>query len=70
MKTTQKPQKANKCNALKRQSQSYDRYLMEHAFNLLKTKLKTKRPTKKQQLKAAEVKARQSISNEEISFYP
>lgn len=53
------------------QQESYLRQLnamslnIEHAFHLLKTKLKAERPTDKQQLKATAVKAWQSNSREE-----
>ncbi len=46
-------------------SQSPDLNLIEHAFHVLKTKLKAERPTNKQQLKSAAVKAWQSITKEE-----
>ncbi len=46
-------------------SQSPDLNPIEHAFHLLKTKLKAERPTNKQQLKSAAVNARQSITKEE-----
>ncbi len=44
-------------------SQSPDLNPIEHAFHLLKTKLKAERPTNKQQLKSAAVKAWQSITH-------
>ncbi len=46
-------------------SQSPDLNSIEHAFHLLKTKLKAERPTNKQQLKSAAVNAWQSITKEE-----
>ena len=56
------PEKAKKCNILEWPSQSSDLNPIEHAFHLLKTKL---RPTNKQQLKTTAVKAWQSIKKEE-----
>ncbi len=56
-KATQEFLKVKKWNILQRPSQSPDLNLIEHAFHLLKTKLKTERPTNKQQLKSAAVKA-------------
>ncbi len=50
-------------NILQWLSQSPDLNLIEHAFHLLKTKLKAERPTNKQQLKSAAVKTWQSITN-------
>ncbi len=52
-------------NILPWPSQSPDLNPTEHAFHLLKTKLKAERPTNKQQLKSAAVKAWQSITKEE-----
>jgi len=45
--------------------QSPDLNLIEHAFHFLKAKLKAERPTNKQQVKIAEVKAWQSITKQE-----
>ncbi|KAG2464610.1 TCB1 transposase, partial [Polypterus senegalus] len=64
-KATQEFIKAKKCKILEWPSQSPDLNPIEHAFHLLKTKLQTERPTNKQQLKAAAVKAWQSIKKEE-----
>ncbi len=44
-------------------SQSPDLYPIEHAFNLLKTKLKAERPTNKQQMKSAAVSLVMSMSS-------
>ncbi len=57
--------KVKKWNILQWPSQSPDLNPTEHAFHLLKTKLKAERPTNKQQLKSAAVKAWQSITKEE-----
>ncbi len=46
-----------------------DLNLIEHAFHLLKTKLKTERATNKQQLKSAVVKSWQSITKEETGLW-
>ncbi len=54
-----------KCIILQWPSQPLDLNLIEHPFHLLKTKLKAERPTNKQQLKSAAVKAWQSITKEE-----
>ena len=64
-KATQDFLKAKKWNILQWPSQSPDLNPIEHAFHLLKTRLKAERPTNKQQLKVAAVKAWQSISREE-----
>ncbi|KAG2465883.1 TCB1 transposase, partial [Polypterus senegalus] len=64
-KTTQEFIKAKKWKIHEWPSQSPDLNLIEHAFHLLKTKLRRERPTNKQQLKAAAVKAWQSIKEEE-----
>ncbi|KAG2462898.1 TCB1 transposase, partial [Polypterus senegalus] len=64
-KATQEFIKAKKWKILEWPSQSPDLNPIEHAFHLLKTKLRTERPTNKQQLKAAAVKAWQSIKKEE-----
>ncbi|KAG2457144.1 TCB1 transposase, partial [Polypterus senegalus] len=64
-KATQEFIKAKKWNIHEWPSQSPDRNSIEHAFHLLKTKLQIERPTNKQQLKAAAVKAWQSIKKEE-----
>lgn len=64
-KATQEFIKAKKWNILEWPSQSPDLNPIEHAFHLLKTKLQTERPTNKQQLKTAAVKAWQSIKKEE-----
>ena len=44
---------------------SPDLYLIEHAFHLLKTKLKGKCPKNKQELKTVAVEAWQSITGDE-----
>ncbi|KAG2467586.1 TCB1 transposase, partial [Polypterus senegalus] len=64
-KATQEFIKAKKWKILEWPSQSPYLNPIEHAFHLLKTKLQTERPTNKQQLKAAAVKAWQSIKKEE-----
>ncbi|KAG2464485.1 TCB1 transposase, partial [Polypterus senegalus] len=64
-KATQEFIKAKKWKILEWPRQSPDLNLFEHAFYFLKTKLRTERPTNKQQLKAPAVKARQSIKKEE-----
>ncbi len=64
-KATQEFLKVKKWNILQWPSQSPDFNQIEHAFHLLKKKLKADRPTKKQQLKSASVKAWQSITKEE-----
>ncbi len=64
-KATQKFLKVKKWNILQWPSQSPDFNPIEHAFHLLKTNLKAERPTNKQQLKSAAVKAWQSITKEE-----
>ncbi|KAG2463243.1 TCB1 transposase, partial [Polypterus senegalus] len=64
-KATQEFIKAKKWKILEWPSQSPDPNPTEHAFHLLKTKLRTERPTNKQQLKAAAVKAWKSIKKEE-----
>ena len=56
--------KAKKWDILEWPIQSPDLNPTEHEFQLLKTKLWTERPTNKQQLKAAAVKAWQSIKKE------
>ncbi|KAG2456719.1 TCB1 transposase, partial [Polypterus senegalus] len=62
---TQEFIKAKKWKILEWPSQSSDLNPIEHAFHLLNTKLRTERPTNKQQLKAAAIKALQSIKKEE-----
>uniref|UniRef100_A0A8C4XER6 Intraflagellar transport protein 122 homolog n=1 Tax=Erpetoichthys calabaricus TaxID=27687 RepID=A0A8C4XER6_ERPCA len=64
-KVTQEFIKAKKWKILEWPSQSPDLNPIDYAFHLLKTKLHTERPTNKQQLKAAAVKAWQSIKKEE-----
>lgn len=64
-KATQEFIRAKKWNIMQWPSQSPDLNPIEHAFHLLKTRLKAERPTNKQQLKAAAVKAWQSIKEEE-----
>ncbi len=54
-----------KWNILQWPSQSPDLNPIEHAFHLRKTKLEAERPTNKQQLKLAALKAWQSITKEE-----
>ncbi len=54
---TQEFVKIKKWIILQWPSQSPDLNPLEHAFHLLKIKLKAERPTNKQQLKSAEVKA-------------
>ncbi len=62
-KATQGFLKVKKWNILQWPSQSPDFNPIEHAFYLLKTKLKAERLTNKQQLKSAAVKAWQSITD-------
>ena len=64
-KATQAFFKAKKWNILQWPSQLPDLNPIEHAFNLLKTKLKAERPANKQQLKTPAVKSWQSITKEE-----
>ncbi len=64
-KVTEEFYKVKKLNILQWPSQSPDFNPIEHAFNLLMTKLKAGRPTNKEQLKSAAVKAWQSIRKEE-----
>ncbi len=64
-KATQEFLKVMKWNILQWPSQSPDLKPIEHEFHLLKTKLKAARPTNKQQLKSAAVKAWHSITKEE-----
>ena len=64
-KATQEFIRAKKWNILQWPSQSPDLNQIEHAFHLLRMRLKAERPTNKQQLKAAAVKAWQSIKEEE-----
>ncbi len=52
-KATEEFLKVKKWIILQWASQSPDLNLIEHAFHLLKTKLKAERPTNKQQLKSA-----------------
>ncbi len=61
-KATQK--KVKKWNIVQWPSQSPDLNPTEHAFHLLKTKLKAERPTDKQQLKSAALKAWQCSTKE------
>ncbi len=63
-KTTQEFLKVKKWNILQWPSQSPDFNPTEHAFHLLKTKLKAESPTNKQQLKSAAAQAWQSITKE------
>ncbi len=56
-KATQEFLKVEKDNILQWPSQSRDFNPIEHAFHLLRTKLKAERPKNKQQLKSAAVKA-------------
>ncbi len=64
-KATQEFFKVKKWNILQWPSQSPKLNPIEHAFHLLKTKLKAERPTNKQQLKSAAAKAWQGITKEE-----
>ncbi|KAF7653402.1 hypothetical protein LDENG_00083590 [Lucifuga dentata] len=64
-KHTAKATQAKKWNILRWPGSSPDLNPTEHAFHLLKRKLKAERPTNKQELKTAAVKTRQSISREE-----
>ncbi len=64
-KATQEFLKVKKWIILQWPSQSPDFNPIEHAFHFLKTKLKAERPTNKQQLKSAAVKAWQSITKKE-----
>ena len=57
--------KAKKWNAMQWPSQSPDLNLIEHAFHLLKTKLKGKCPKNKQELKIVAAEAWQSITSDE-----
>ena len=57
--------KAKKWNVMQWPSQSLDLNLIEHAFHLLKTKLKGKCPKNKQELKIVAVEAWQSITRDE-----
>ncbi len=67
-KATQEFLKVKKWNILQWPRQSPDLNPIEHAFHLLQTKLKAERPTNKQQLESAAVKAWQSITKEETQF--
>ncbi len=64
-KATQGFLKVKKWNILQWPCQPPDFNPIEHAFHLLKTKLEAERPTNKQQLKSAAVKAWQSITKKE-----
>ncbi len=68
-KGTQEFLKVKKWIILQWPSQSLVLNLIEHAFHLLKTKLKVERPTNKQQLKSAAVKAWQSITKVSADVY-
>ena len=57
--------KAKKWNVMQWPSQLPDLNPIEHAFNLLKTKLKGKCPKNKQELKTVAVEAWQSITRDE-----
>ena len=57
--------KAKKWNVMQRPSQSPDLNPIEHAFHLLKTKLKGKCPKNKQELKTVAVEAWKSITRDE-----
>ena len=57
--------KAKKCNVLQWTSQSPDLNPIEHAFHLLKTKLKGKCPKNKQEPKTVAVGAWESITRDE-----
>ena len=57
--------KAKKWNVMQWPSQSPDLNPIEHAFHLLKTKLKGKCPKKKQELKTVAVEVWQSITRDE-----
>ena len=64
-KATKEVFKAKKWNVLQWPSQSPDLNPIEHAFHLLKTKLKGKCPKNKQELKTAAAEAWQSITRDE-----
>ena len=57
--------KAKKWNVMQLASQSPDLNPIEHAFHLLKTKVKGKCPKNKQELKTVAVEAWQSITRDE-----
>ena len=57
--------KANKWNVIQWLIQSPNLNLIEHAFHLLKTKLKGKCPKNKRELKTVAVEAWQSITRDE-----
>ena len=57
--------KSNKWNVIQWPSQSPDLTPIEHAFPLLKTKLKGKCPKNKQELKTVAVEAWQNITRDE-----
>ncbi len=66
-KATQEFLKVKRWIFLQWSSQSPDLNMIKHAFHLLKTQLNAERPTNKQQLKSAAVKAWQSIRGDPVS---
>ncbi len=64
-KATKEFLKGKKCTVMQWPSQSPDLNPIEHAFHLLKTKLKGKCPKNKQELKTVAVEAWQSITRDE-----
>ena len=68
VKATQEFFKAKKWNILQWPSQSPDLNPIEHAFHLLKTRLKAERPANKQKLKTAAVKALLQFLNLSSNF--
>lgn len=68
-KATREFVKAKKWNILQWLSQSPDCNPIKHAFHLLKTKCKTERPSNKQLLNTAAVKAWQSIIKVETDWF-
>lgn len=68
-KETQEFLKSEKRDVLQWTIQSPDLNSIEHTFHLLKTKMKAKRPTNKQELKVTAVKSWQRISREETHWW-
>ncbi len=66
-KATQEFLKVKRWIFLQWSNQSPDLNMIKHAFHLLKTQLNAERPTNKQQLKSAAVKAWQSIRGYPVS---